>query len=91
LSRIRRSGGNYWKCFRTSGSVRREPGDTIVIYGVGFGSVNPKIPPGQIAEESGWLAAQVSFSIGGQPAQTAYDGLAPGESGAQTLAIAITN
>jgi len=100
-------------------SQRAQPGDTIVIYGVGFGSVNPNIPPGQIAGQTNELAAQVSFSIGGQPAQVAYYGLAPGyvglyqfnvvvpsvpasdttpltftlngESGTQTLALAIAN
>jgi len=59
-------------------SERAKPGDTIVIYGVGFGSVTPDIPPGQLAEQTNTLAAQFTFSIGGQTAKVDYKGLVPG-------------
>jgi uncharacterized protein (TIGR03437 family) len=55
-----------------------KPGDTIMLYGIGFGPVNPNIPPGQIAEQSNALATTpFTVSIGGSPANTTYAGLAP--------------
>jgi uncharacterized protein (TIGR03437 family) len=59
-------------------SQRAQPGDTIVIYGVGFGSVTPNIPPGQLVEQLNTLAEPFTISFGGTQATTiAYDGLAP--------------
>ncbi len=58
-------------------SQRAKPGDTILIYGVGFGSVTPNNPPGQIVELSNTLAGTFSISIGGTTAKVNYDGLAP--------------
>jgi uncharacterized protein (TIGR03437 family) len=58
-------------------SRRAKPGDTIMLYGVDFGSVNPNIPPGQIAQQINSLASPFTVSIGGTQATTSYDGLAP--------------
>ena len=59
-------------------SQRALPGDTIVIYGIGFGSVDPNIPPGQLVELSNTLATPFTISFGGTQAVTVpYDGLAP--------------
>jgi uncharacterized protein (TIGR03437 family) len=59
-------------------SQRAQPGDTIVIYGIGFGSVTPNIPPGQLVEQLNTLAEPFTISFGGTQATTiAYDGLAP--------------
>ncbi len=55
-----------------------KPGDTIILYGVGFGSVTPSIPAGQIASGQTSLTAQVQFMFGSTPATTTYQGLAPG-------------
>lgn len=58
-------------------SQRAKPGDTIIIYGVGFGPVAPSIPPGQIVGQSNTLAETFTVSFGGvAAAQVAYDGLA---------------
>jgi uncharacterized protein (TIGR03437 family) len=53
-----------------------KPGDTITLYGVGFGAVTPNVPAGQIVQG---LTALPSFniSIGGVPATVRYAGLAP--------------
>ncbi len=59
-------------------SARAKPGDTIIIYGIGFGPVDPAIPPGQLAGQLNTLAAPLTVSIGGAPAAAInYDGLAP--------------
>lgn len=54
-----------------------KPGDTITLYGIGFGEVNEGIPPGQIASGQTSLAAPLAFSIGGMTATVSYAGLAP--------------
>jgi uncharacterized protein (TIGR03437 family) len=53
------------------------PGDTMVLYGVGFGSVTPAIPAGEIVTQLNKLAAAFKISIGGVPAGISYAGLAP--------------
>jgi uncharacterized protein (TIGR03437 family) len=57
-------------------SQRAKPGDTIILFGIGFGG---NLPAGQIAKSSDTLPAgsfQVSF--GGTAATVNYAGLAPG-------------
>jgi len=58
-------------------SRRARPGDTITIYGVGFGPVSTFTPRGQIAQGQSTLAASFTMSFGGTQAAVAYDGLAP--------------
>lgn len=58
-------------------SRRARPGETLVIYGVGFGSTSPAIPVGQIATTPNSLAAPFTISIGGTQATVSYGGLAP--------------
>jgi uncharacterized protein (TIGR03437 family) len=55
------------------------PGETIVMYGVGFGPVTPSIAAGQIVQQDNSLTAPVTFSFGGTAAAApSYDGLSPG-------------
>ncbi len=54
-----------------------KPGETIVIYGVGFGSVTPNILAGEIVTEANQLAESFEISFGKTPAQLPYFGLAP--------------
>ena len=49
----------------------------ITLYGIGFGSVTPDIPAGQITTQSNQLAQLLQISFGQTPAQLAYAGLAP--------------
>jgi uncharacterized protein (TIGR03437 family) len=58
-------------------SRQAKPGETIVIYGIGFGPVTPNIPAGQIVQQNNSLALPAQVSIGGAPATLAYYGLAP--------------
>ena len=58
-------------------SRRAKPGDTIILYGVGFGPVTPDTPAGQIAQGQTKLVSSVDFSIGGSPVTPLYAGLAP--------------
>ncbi len=52
------------------------PGDTITLYGVGFGPVTPAVPAGEIAQGLTTLA-NFSVTIGGAQATVSYAGMAP--------------
>jgi uncharacterized protein (TIGR03437 family) len=52
-----------------------KPGDTIVIYGTGFGPTTPPQPTGQLVTTPVPLANDVTLTMGGQPAALSYAGL----------------
>jgi uncharacterized protein (TIGR03437 family) len=54
-----------------------KPGDTITLYGVGFGPVTPNIPAGQIVGETNALLGSLHVFFGGVAATLPYAGLAP--------------
>lgn len=58
-----------------------KPGETIVLYGVGFGSVAPSIDAGQIVTQLNQLVEPFTILFGQTPAQVLYSGLAPGSVG----------
>ncbi len=61
-----------------------QPGQALVIYCAGLGTVTPAVPAGTGAPPAGPLsntAAPVSVTIGGQPAHVLFSGLAPGFAG----------
>jgi uncharacterized protein (TIGR03437 family) len=55
-----------------------KPGDTIILYAVGCGSVNPSVDPGQIAAGQTDLVRPVRVLIANQDAEIVYKGLYPG-------------
>jgi uncharacterized protein (TIGR03437 family) len=67
------------------------PGDTIVLYGVGFGPVTPNIPAGQLVEQSNTLASSLQMFVGGLPATAVYSGLAPNYTGLYQFNIVVPN
>jgi uncharacterized protein (TIGR03437 family) len=54
-----------------------KPGETIVIYGIGFGSVVPDTPAGQMATGTSQISAPLQVLFGQTPAIVQYAGLAP--------------
>ena len=60
-------------------SAYAKPGETIIIYGVGFGAVSPAtvLFAGQVVSATSSLN-NFSMSFGGSPGVPLYDGLAPG-------------
>jgi uncharacterized protein (TIGR03437 family) len=56
-------------------SKRAVPGDTIVLYGIGFGPTTPDNPAGVIVQDTNALNTSMDVSIGGVPAQVQYAGL----------------
>jgi len=53
-------------------------GDTITLYGVGFGAVTPNIPAGQIVQAGNALAPPFILKFALTEATVTYAGLAPG-------------
>ena len=54
-----------------------KPGETITIYGIGFGAVTPTVTFGQITPFQNALTAPLVINFGSTKAQTNYAGLAP--------------
>ena len=58
-----------------TGSTPAKPGETIVLYGTGFGATNPAYPAGQLVSTGYTLASNPTVSIGGATATVTYAGL----------------
>lgn len=65
------------------------PGETIVIFGVGFGPVTPAIPAGQTVTEANNLTLPLQVFFGTTPATVTYSGLAPGAVGLYQLNVIV--
>ncbi len=52
-----------------------QPGETIVLYGTGFGPTNPPLPTAQLVTTPEPLASSVQISIGGVNAAVGFSGL----------------
>ena len=65
------------------------PNETIVIYGIGFGTVSPPMPAGQIVSGSNQLTALLQLWFGSSLAQLSYAGLAPGYVGLYQFNIVV--
>jgi uncharacterized protein (TIGR03437 family) len=80
-----------------AGATTRQakPGETIVIYGVGFGPVQDSggsaIPAGTIVTASNKLTNSFSLSIGGSAAALTYQGLAPNFVGLYQFNVVVPN
>jgi uncharacterized protein (TIGR03437 family) len=72
-------------------SRRAKPGDSITLYGVGFGSVTPNIPAGQVVQQTNTLAAQLHILFGQTEATVGYDGLAPNAVGLYQFNVVVPN
>jgi uncharacterized protein (TIGR03437 family) len=66
-----------------------KPGETMVLYGVGFGPVTPASLAGQVVQQSNSLASKFQMSIGGLPATSQYAGLAPSFTGLYQFNITV--
>ncbi len=70
-------------------SRRARPGDTLVLYGVGFGPVSPDVPAGEMAAAATSLASALEVRVGGVPAAVTYAGLAPGAIGVYQFNVVV--
>jgi uncharacterized protein (TIGR03437 family) len=65
------------------------PGETITLYGIGFGPVSPSTPAGMIASQAATLNNQLTVQIGTVPATVQYAGLAPGYVGLYQINVTV--
>ena len=67
------------------------PGDRIVIYGVGFGQVNPAINPGSITTVASDLGSSFRAQLGTATAVAEFKGLAPNFVGLYQFNLVVPN
>jgi uncharacterized protein (TIGR03437 family) len=72
-------------------SRRAQPGDVITLYGIGFGTVTPSVPAGQIVQQTNTLAAPLNVLFGQVQATVKYDGLAPNAVGLYQFNLVVPN
>jgi uncharacterized protein (TIGR03437 family) len=65
--------GRFFAAADAAGAVK--PGDTIVLFGTGFGATDPAVPVGQLPDADAPLAAPVTVTIGDVPATVSFAGL----------------
>jgi uncharacterized protein (TIGR03437 family) len=68
-----------------------KPGDTIILYGVGFGAVSPAVKAGQISQGQNKLVTPVQILFGQTSATLAYQGLSPGSVGLYQFNVVVPN
>ncbi len=67
------------------------PGETIVLYGVGFGPVSPSVDAGEIVRQNNALTMPVQVFFGQMPATVSYAGLAVGAVGLYQFNVVVPN
>jgi uncharacterized protein (TIGR03437 family) len=72
-----------------SGAVAAHPGDTIALWGSGFGATNPAIAPGTLTSGSPAVVTLPSVSVGGVAAQVSSAVLANGQAGVYQITIQV--
>jgi uncharacterized protein (TIGR03437 family) len=70
-------------------SRRARAGDTIVLFGVGLGPVDPDVPVGQIAAQASVLKSQPTVSFDGTPGKVTYAGLVTGTVGLYQINVMV--
>ncbi|HLK67611.1 MAG TPA: putative glycoside hydrolase [Bryobacteraceae bacterium] len=66
-----------------------KPGETIVIYGAGFGPATPNLRAGTLVGAANSLTNPLQIYIAGTPATLLYDGLAPGQTGVYQFNVVV--
>ncbi|HLH44627.1 MAG TPA: hypothetical protein VKV74_16675 [Bryobacteraceae bacterium] len=62
-------------------SRQAKPGETITLYGIGFGPVSDGIPAGYITPATDQITTPLEIAFGQTAAKISYEGLAPGSVG----------
>ena len=68
-----------------------QAGDTITLYGVGFGAVSSDIPAGQTVQGNNTLTLPFQVFFGSREATVTYDGLAPNTIGLYQFNVVVPN
>jgi uncharacterized protein (TIGR03437 family) len=68
-----------------------KPGQTIILYGIGFGSVTPNLNAGTLVSQANSLSNSIEIRFGPTPAKLSYHGLAPGATGLYQFNVVVPN
>jgi uncharacterized protein (TIGR03437 family) len=68
-----------------------QPGDTLIVYGVGFGPVTGGFTAGTLVTQQNSLIAPVQFLFGATPATVSYSGLSPNYTGLYQFDVVVPN
>ncbi|HKW98119.1 MAG TPA: putative glycoside hydrolase [Bryobacteraceae bacterium] len=66
-------------------------GETIALYGIGFGAVTPNINAGTLVSQSNSLVNALEIRFGNTPAKVVYKGLAPDATGLYQFNVVVPN
>jgi uncharacterized protein (TIGR03437 family) len=74
-------------------TARARPGDSLTLYGIGFGGVDLGITAGQVVQPSQLNSVSTSLKVtfGGAPVTVNYMGLAPGYVGLYQFNVVVPN
>jgi uncharacterized protein (TIGR03437 family) len=65
------------------------PGDTVTLYGIGFGSVAPNLAAGEIVRNANAVVLPLQVFYGDSAATVTYAGLAPGTLGLYQINVVV--
>jgi uncharacterized protein (TIGR03437 family) len=65
------------------------PGETLTLYGVGFGGVTPVVAAGEVVQSENSLTHPIEVRIGDAVAAVSYAGLAPGKVGIYQFKVVV--
>jgi uncharacterized protein (TIGR03437 family) len=68
-----------------------KPGDTLTVYGVGFGAVSPAFTAGTVVTQANSLTTPVRFLFGATAATASYSGLVPSYTGLYQFNVVVPN
>ena len=72
-------------------SRQAHPGETIVLYGVGFGPVTPGADAGELVQQLNPINVPLQVFFGQTPATVSYQGLVPGTVGLYQFNVVVPN
>jgi uncharacterized protein (TIGR03437 family) len=72
-----------------SGAKPAEPGETIILWGTGFGATNPAADPGQLTSGAPSVVTLPVVTIGGVQAEVFGAALSPGFAGLYQVAVEV--
>jgi uncharacterized protein (TIGR03437 family) len=72
-------------------TARARVGDSLTMYGIGFGTVTPSIPAGQVVQSLSSLTNTLQVTIGGMAATVTYQGFTPGYVGLYQFNVTVPN
>lgn len=70
-------------------TVPAKPGETVILWGTGFGPTTPAAPSGQPTPSGSYTVSGVTVTVGGLPAQVLGAALSPGSAGLYQVNITL--